>query len=418
MAILTSLFTGVSGINANGVALSVIGDNIANMNTVGFKASRATFGDILSSSLASGSTAGQIGRGSNLTSVTSTFVQGSMENTTSAFDMAIEGEGFFLMRDTDGSSLYTRAGQFHLDKDGYLVNPGGQFLQGYLFNSAGVSTGAISDINIASLNSAPNPTSNVQITANLDARETPPAAFDVLDPTGTSNFSTSMTVYDSLGNAHQISIYYRLNTVAPAGNQWEWFAVVPASESTSGVDEIQAQGTIDFDNAGAYVSDTPGTISFNFAGGAAQNQTIAFDFATTTQYGSASSTIFQNQDGFSSGAINSVSIDTDGSITAIFTNGQTRQVGQIAVAKFTSPSGLTKLGGNMYAESSASGQPVVGIPNTGGRGKILSNTLELSNVDLAEEFIKMIAAQRGFQANSRVISATDEILQELVNITR
>ncbi|UCD35437.1 MAG: flagellar hook protein FlgE [Nitrospiraceae bacterium] len=427
---LTSLFTAVSGMNANGTALSVIGDNVANMNTTGFKASRAAFGDILSQQLGES----QVGRGVLLTSVKPEFTQGTFENTASVLDLALDGDGFFIMKDNSGT-YYGRAGQFDVDKEGYVVNPSGNRLQGYTFSATGASTSSLGDINISSINSAPSDTQTVTINANLDSRLTIPAAFDVTDPNNTSSFSTSVTVYDTLGNGHIVNVYFRKDTETATGNGWEWFAVVDGGDSSSGNTEIQAQGTIDFTNNGELDVESAVTYNlasggFDFNGGAAAGQVIDFDFGTsittdggtgldgTTQFGAPSNTSFQNQDGYSSGSLKSITISTDGIMTGIFTNGQTRGIAQIVLAKFVSPTGLTKMGKGLYAESAESGQPLISTPGNSGTGTVLSNTLELSNVDLAEEFVKMILSQRGFQANSRVISASDELMVELVNLKR
>jgi len=426
---LTSLFTAVSGMNANGTALSVIGDNIANMNTTAFKRSRPSFGDILSQSMGSS----QVGRGVMLSSVTPLFTQGSFENTSNVLDLAIDGEGLFIVSDQSGT-FYTRAGEFIIDRDGYIVNPDGYRLQGYLFSSSGTATSGLGDINLSSLNSRPKATTEVYISANLDSRESIPPAFDVDDPDNTSNFSSSITVYDSLGNAHVINIYFRKASESASGNTWEWYAVVSASDSESGSTEVQAQGTLTFNTNGALSSESSITYplasgGFDFTGGATQGQQISFDFGEsiseggtglegTTQFGSNSTTIFQSQDGYASGFLQTITISQEGIITGVFTNGQTRSVAQIALAKFMAPTELTKMGGNLYAESYGSGQPIISTPGESGMGKVLSNTLELSNVDLAEEFVKMILSQRGFQANSRIITTTDELLTELVNIKR
>lgn len=427
---LTSLFTAVSGMNANGTALSVISDNVANMNTTGFKSSRAAFGDILSQQLGES----QVGRGVLLTEVAPQFTQGTFENTASVLDMAVDGDGLFVMKDASGT-YYTRAGQFSVDKEGYVVNSGGTKLQGYLYSATGTATSALGDINISSVNSAPNNTLNVTLSANVDSRSTIPAAFDVTDPNTTSNFSTSITAYDSLGNGHNVNVYFRKDAEAATGNTWDWYAVVDADDSSSGNTEIQAEGTLGFTNNGFLDTESAITYSlasggFDFNGGAAAGQAIDFDFGTsittdggtgrdgTTQYGGESATSFQSQDGYSSGSLKSITISQDGTMTGIFTNGQTRGLAQLALAKFVSPTGLTKMGRGLYAESTESGQPVISTPGSSGTGAVLSNTLELSNVDLAEEFVKMILSQRGFQANSRVISTSDELMQELVNLKR
>ena len=424
---LTSLFTAVSGMNANGTALSVIGDNVANMNTTGFKSSRASFGDILSQSLGNS----QIGRGVAVSNISPIFTQGSFENTANVLDLAIDGDGLFIMRDDSGVA-YTRAGQFSLDKEGYIVNTNAMRLQGYLFSSSGSSSG-LGDINLSTLNSAPNPTGDASISANLDSRATIGPAFDVTDPGNTSNFSSTLTVYDSLGVSHVINVYFRKDTEAATGNTWEWFAVVNDTDSASGITEIQAQGTLDFDSNGALDVEsaiTYPTGGFDFNGGASADQTIDFDFGTsittdggtgldgTTQFGSTSATIFQSQDGYSSGSLRNITITQDGFITGVFTNGQTRAVGQVALAKFLAPTEVIKMGKNLYSESNDSGQPIITVPGTSGTGVVMSNTLELSNVDLAEEFVRMIISQRGFQANSKMVSTSDELMQELINLKR
>ncbi len=425
---LTSLFTAVSGMNANGTALSVIGDNVANMNTTGFKTSRASFGDILSQSMGNS----QIGRGVAVSNISPVFTQGSFENTANVLDLAIDGDGLFIMRDSSGVA-YTRAGQFTLDKEGYIVNTNAMRLQGYLFSTTGSSSG-LGDINLSTLNSAPNPTANTSISAILDSTSAIGLAFDVTDPGNTSNFSSTLTVYDSLGVSHVINIYFRKDVQA-VGNTWEWFAVVNDADSASGATEIQAQGTLDFDTNGALFDESAITYplasgGFDFSGGAAAGQVIDFDFGTninseagtgfdgTTQFGGTSATIFQSQDGYASGSLRNITITQDGYITGIFTNGQTRAVGQVALAKFLAPSEVTKMGKNLYSESNESGQPIISIPGTSGTGVIMSNTLELSNVDLAEEFVRMIISQRGFQANSKMVSTSDELMQELINLKR
>ena len=427
---LTSLFTAVSGMNASGTALSVIGDNVANMNTTGFKASRTAFADILAQQVGSG----QIGRGVLLNSVTPSFTQGTFENTANVLDLAIDGEGMFIMEDSAGT-YYSRAGQFNINKDGDVVNPSNQKLQGYLFSQSGAVTSGLGDINLSSLNSSPTETTAITIAANLDSREAiPPGAFDVTNPNNTSNFSSSVTTYDSLGNSHVVDVYFRKSVETATGNTWQWNAVVGASDSLSGATEIQASGTITFNNNGYLNTESAATYlpsgGFDFTGGAAAGQVIDFDFGSsittdggtgqdgTVQYGSQSATMFQNQDGYSSGALKSITISQDGTMTGIFTNGQTRGVARVALAKFLSPHALQKMGRNLYAESTNSGQPVISIPGTSGTGTVLSNTLEQSNVDLAEEFVKLIMHQRGFQANSRMISTSDELMMELVNLKR
>ncbi len=550
----SSLYTGISGVNANMQNLSVIGNNIANVNTVGFKSSRATFSDVLSQTLATDGTS-QIGLGVTMSSIEKMFNQGTFETTANELDLALSGNGFFMVNDpTLGSNFYTRAGQFHTDKDGYVVNPDGLRLQGYSANASGTIQNTIQDLQLSTQTINPNPTTSVDLTANLDSNAsitgfvptvgtndgirfsvdggttwltaslvtdgglssgspttgTAVAAaikgalesangtsdtytvnyddqtglFNITNDTGntgtlvldwssalsssasllgftaassgaiaagasdtsdaaggafslanagdTSNFSTPVTVYDSLGNGHLATMYFRKDSLSSVGNSWDWYAVVNGTDTTSGSTEVQAQGTVTFDTTGALYQESPVTYpggGFNFTGGAAQAQQIAFDFGTsiaqagtgtdgTTQYGTASSATSISQDGYSSGGLQRVAIDQDGVVSGIFSNGQTLNLGQVLVADFSSDAGLSSVGNNLYQETFESGQPLIGAAGTSGRGLVHSNTLELSNVDLAKEFVNMIIAQRGFQASSKTITTTDQILAELVNMIR
>ncbi len=543
MTILSSLYSGVSGLATNGNALSIIGDNIANVNTIGYKISRPTFADVMASSLA-GAGRNQIGQGARMVSVDVQFTQGSFQTTTNPTDLSIDGKGFFILKDANGV-YYTRAGQFNIDKSGDLVNPEGLQVQGYGVDTSGNITGALGKINITGVSSAPKATSSVEVDANLDSRETAlgssqtvlsgtsagtsvsagttltinldgdgaqsitlaanstgaaiaadiqskvraltaatssnqPAfdnftctynsstgmyklvsgtntssssvsvtggtaqstlkldsaggvsttgGFDVSDPLNTSNFSTALTVYDSLGNSHQLNIYFRKD----AANDWSWYAVVNSSDNANGTgDQVQGRGNMMFSTAGV-LSDqdsmTSPTGGFDFTGGGSLNQSISFDFGTPvsssgtgsdgiTQFGLTSATSFQNQDGYTSGSLQNITVSSDGLISGNFSNGRTSTIAQIALANFQSNEGLTRLGGNLFLESALSGQPIIGQPGSGGRGNVSSNSLEQSTVDLAQEFVNMITSQRGFQANSRTITTTDQLLQELINLKR
>jgi len=451
---ITSMFTAVSGMNVNGRGLAVVSDNIANMNTHGFKSSSIVFGDIVSQNGSLG-----IGRGALMTEVSPEFTQGAFENTPNVLDLAVDGDGLFVLK-KGNDTYYSRAGQFGIDKQGFATNPEGFRLQGYQFDIAGIASTVVGDINVASINSQPSDTENMSVYANLDSQTdiTSNPAFDVTNSVGTSHFTSSITVYDSLGNSHVLNIYYRKNQsisaggtpansgtpfgggaawpagyAALGGTEWEWYAVVSAADSAAGVDQIQAQGRLEFNTNGAlyYSEDLASpTGGFDFSGGSTQNQTITVDFGDdiavdgasglegTTQFGSKSTTTYLNQDGYAAGTLKSLTINDLGFMSGLFTNGQTRNIAQVVLAKFTSQEGLIKQGQNLYAESFDSGQPIVTSPGNSGTGNILANTLELSNVDLAAEFVKMIIMQRGFQANSRMISTSDELMTELVNLKR
>ncbi|HET6515436.1 MAG TPA: flagellar hook protein FlgE [Thermodesulfovibrionales bacterium] len=427
---LTTLYTAVSGMNANGTSLSVIGDNIANQNTVGFKASTVAFGDVLSQTLAGVSGSAQVGRGVLVSSVNPQFTQGSFETTSSALDMAIDGDGFFIVNE-NGANYYTRAGQFSLDKDGNIVNPDGLVLQGFQADATGNITGTLGDLKMATTQSVASATSSATVAVNLDATaQVPGAAFTLGTPPTTPanyNFSNTISVFDSQGGAHDVTLYY----VKTADNAW---TVHYVHDDPANPGQLVEAGTQDltFGKDGSLTDDNSGTaINFDFGGSVTSPQAITFNYGTgtgetpagtgldsTTQFASSSAVINLTQDGYSAGSLKNVSISQDGRITGVFTNGQTRTIGQVALAKFVAPTALTKLGKNLYAQTYDSGQPLVGAAGTSGLGSIVSNSLELSNVDLAQEFVNMISAQRGFEANSRIITTTDELMQEVVNLKR
>lgn len=430
MGLSSSLFSAVSGLRGYGMAMSVVGDNIANVNTIGFKASRITFEDALSQLVATAAGSSQVGRGVAVSDISMLFAQGSFETTSEPTDLAIGGKGFFIVRDPNNlKTYYTRAGQFRFDADGRLVNPEGYIVQGWQVqrNAAGGVdiVGSITDIVIPSTSSDPNPTSEVQIAVNLDASaSTPSTAFDPNDSStwlNGSNYHTSITVYDSLGQGHAVTVYFRQTD----SGQWDWYAAVSADDHASGSDTICAQGTLTFNEDGVLTAESQTSNDFDFSGGAAQDQQISFYFGTqagavsrTTQFAAPFATIYQTQDGYSSGFLQTVSVDTDGVIYGHYTNGQIMPLFRLALANFANPWGLLKEGGNLYSESNRTGEVVTGPPGTAGLGRIAPNSLEQSNVDLANEFIKMIIFQRAFQANSRVVTTTDDMMAELINIKR
>lgn len=417
---LTSLFTGISGLNANALALSVIGDNIANANTVGFKASRANFGDILSQMLG-GTVTMQVGRGTMIIDIQRIFTQGTLETTPNPLDLAIEGDGFFVVRQINGPIYYTRAGQFRLDREGFIVDPNGYRLQAYQITQGNV-TGAIGDVYLAGLISEPSATKNIKTQVNLDSREnvrtwqfTPGA--NLPDPS-VYNYSTAITVYDSLGNPHLVYNYYVKTDV----NKWDVRVIY---DDRKGADPnnpnyVEAGSlTLEFKEDGTLKTSATKDIAFDFSKwGATSPQNITLDFTGTTQYGSPYAVVSQTQDGYSAGSLIAITVDQNGVILGVFTNGQVKKVAQVVLAKFVAPHYLTKVGRNLLLESYSSGGPIYGAPGTVGVGTVYANSLESSNVDLAEEFIRMIAAQRAYQANVRVITTTDNVLNELMNIVR
>jgi len=529
---LSSLFSGISGLLASSNAINVVGNNIANVNTTGYKSSSCTFEDALYQSINSSSGASQVGRGVQLSSVTTDFSEGSLETTSSSTDLAIGGKGFFIVRDSSsGHTYYTRAGSFFLNSNGNLVDPNGYVLQGKEIDQAtGAAAGVDRNITISQAPSQPRATQYLAMNVNLQSdsqwagameglsgtgavasvtasdgeypatgsyvfaynaatgeltvtvsitdldgnvtgtqsytnsvaagtsytnfggsgldivtvgttsfpsadtmQTTEVSGFSVTEvsatqtPSTTSNYSSSITVYDSLGQSHTVTVYFRKSSEYETTGQstWEWIAEVDATDSTSGVNTIAGWGTLTFNSKGVLVSGGEAqAVSFNFSNGAEQNQNIDLVFGsgtgggTTTQYTIASTTNYQTQDGYPPGTLESVTVSSDGIISGTYSNGQTIELYQITLANFNNPNGLKKEGSNLYSATVKSGVAYTASPGNGGLGTISSNSLEESNVDLATEFVKLIVAQRAYQANSKVITTTDEILEILMNIKR
>ena len=454
MGVSGSLFSGISGLNANANAMSVIGNNIANANTIGFKGSRTVFGDLLSGKVSGSSGTSQVGRGVGLSTVDNIFSQGTFENTETNTDLAIEGSGFFIVSDpTTGNeqNSYTRAGAFRFDADGYLVNPEGYNVMGLELDADGNTVGDLTPIwtNTQSFSPA-NPTANIDLNTNMNSNATTVGAypsFDVTDANATSNYATSTQIYDSLGDTHLMTTYFTKND----SQQWEWTTVVDSGDLDGGTIGDLAEvgkGTLEFDASGNLISigndDGTGTVTvsqlysvagdvtsdpilptptamtyagaLDWASGAVDTQQISIDMQTT-QYASPSVVVSQEQDGYGTGSLVKLSIDSEGNVIGNFSNGDPRKLMQLALAKFTNPNALEKIGNNMYQQNTDSGVPVVGTVGSG-VGNIFTNALEMSNVDLAQEFVKMITTQRGFSANSKTITTTDEMLTEVINLKR
>lgn len=640
MGILSSLYSGVSGLSTNGNALSVIGNNISNSNTIGFKSGRSVFSDLLSSSISASGGISQVGRGAGMSTVDNIFTQGTFENTAKDTDLAIEGDGFFIVRDPNtNTDSYTRAGAFRWDAEGYLVSPEGYRVIGYALNEAGNVSGDLTEIKVDTTTlSPPKATENVTFTTNLDAASQYPApiigkfigvgrtldttlagatdfgdpdgvltingttlaiagggtynegsaleisnaiagvaginaegivipgsinlsevadrsstgwtipagltingvslagnipvtvdrasydaalashfntllnpvgvrasvdanthsltltstdgsniqvintadlsgsilslngalrktvfsgleiqakgtdvgeltidtgtnntyglvfntgtsgrdaGFDITAPEATSNYANSVTIYDSLGNPHQTTVYFsKLN---PQTNplQWQYNITVNAAELNltpaqtgpyliaSGVLRFLDDGTLD-PNFPSGLTTSPNDLAWNNNSDPTVQLNIDFN---TTQWSNASVVISQNQDGYGTGTVAQLALDNEGNILGNYSNGLPRSLYRISLAKFSNAAGLTKVGNNMYSASGTSGAPIVGTVGSG-IGQIFTNSLEQSNVDLAAEFVSMITTQRGFQANSKIITTTDEMLNELINLKR
>lgn len=407
---LRSLYSGVSGLRNHQTRLDVIGNNIANVNTTGFKSSRVIFKDLFSQTLRAatssygdrgGSNPIQVGLGVTLASIDTNHGDGSIQYTGNETDLAIEGSGFFIVR--DGSThMYTRAGNFDLDEEGYLVIPGsGLRVQGL----AGGVDGKLNDIRVSTGETyEPQATKEIRFDGNLN----------VVVADG-ATFTNSIEVYDSLGRLHNLEIAF---TKVAGVNEWGWSAAAPA-----GFTATSATGTIVFDTAGNIVADAPNTDKFTItltaSDGLAQESQIELDFSNVTGAAGKEHTIAAAyRDGAPQGTLKSYSIDGTGAIIGEFSNGLIQNVGQVAMARFANPAGLMKVGNTAFVESNNSGLKQIGQAGTAGFGTVASSSLEMSNVDLSQEFTEMIVTQRGLQANSRIITTSDEVLQEIVNLKR
>ncbi|MBX7231960.1 MAG: flagellar hook protein FlgE [Bdellovibrionales bacterium] len=428
MGVLSSLYTGVSGLTAQGEALGVIGDNIANANTVGFKSSRAEFQDIVAKSLKGILGGNQIGRGVKIGAVNPILIQGNVDATEKTTDIAISGDGYYTLRGSDGES-FSRDGSFHFDKEGYLVTNDNQRVQGFMADDKGQILNKTGDIKFPRALVAAKGTEKIRLDLNLDSRIQSIKTFDPKNPYDTSHYSTGVEMYDSQGNKHLMTMFF----VKSADRSWNWYGMCDGKEVTGGKEgELSklASGKVTFTVDGKLDTEETTESAFNFKGGALQGQKVKIDFGDslttdkgtgldgTKQYGKDSDLISWGQDGSSAGTITNLSFNDEGVLTALYSNGETRDLAQIALAKFENPEALFKVGNNRFKEARDSGAPAVGAPGRAGRGKIFAKSLERSTVDLALEFVNLIQNQRGFQANAKTITTTDELLAEVINLKR
>jgi flagellar hook protein FlgE len=450
---LTTFSTALSGLAVNSQGLNVVSNNLANLNTVGFKSSNVNFTDVLGQMFSvagtpQSGTVMNIGLGAQVGSVRRTNGQGSIQTTSNPLDIAIEGKGFLVVKN-NGGQFFTRAGNLHLDANGSLVTDNGSEVQGYLRNPA---TGKIDTtlglgaIKLPANVNNPVPTSMFEMAMNLDAGAADGA-----------QFNTSVQIYDSLGNSHiaTLTMQKEISGGATPVTRWRFDITIPNNE-IAGVPSTDTQqfslitgavatqppsaGALVFDSTGkltsAYTGPDPGTpppladITFppssvtlpQLTNGGTFNTGLTWKLMDSqgtpevTGYGSPTSVTASSQDGTGAGTLTNFAIGPDGTITAVFSNGQVSNVAQIVLASFANEDGLVQQGGGFYSESIASGSSFIGAPGEGGRGQLLSAALESSNVDLASELTKIITYQRGYQANARVITATDQIMQETMNM--
>ncbi|MGB9129004.1 MAG: flagellar hook protein FlgE [Thiobacillus sp.] len=406
---------GLSGLNAAAKNLDVIGNNVANSGTVGFKQSQAQFADVYASSL-TGSGGSNVGIGTKLAQVSQQFTQGNITATNNPLDIAINGGGFFRMENS-GEVTYQRNGQFQLDRLGFVVNPSGAKLTGYTADASGtLLTGAPGPLSINTADLTPQITTEVNAVLNLDSGSGVPtvAPFDMNNP-DTFNDSTAVSVFDSLGNAQTLQTFYVKTAVA---GEWDVYAVSDGVPIVGGGASGQI-ATLAFNTSGILQTPmplaTPVTVPATDTS-AVPTFDVTFDFAGTTQFGSAFSVNTLNQDGYTSGRLAGFNVSADGMIQGRYTNGQSAVLGQVVLANFANPNGLQPLGNNMWAETSASGTPLVGVPDSGSLGVLQSSAVEDSNVDLTAELVNLITAQRVYQANAQTIKAQDAVLQTAVNL--
>lgn len=428
MGVLSSLYTGVSGLSAQGEALGVIGDNIANANTTGFKGSRAEFKDIAAKSLKGILGGNQIGRGVQISAVTPIMTQGNIDQTERSTDLAVSGDGYFVLRGSDGET-FTRDGSFRFDRDGYLTSSDNQRVQGFIANDKGEIQNKQGDLRFPRALTPARATKEIGMEVNLDSRVQNAKVFDVKNPYETSHYSTGIEIFDSQGNKHLVQMFF----TKTADRTWSYNGLVDGKEITGSPDDQMAvvcQGQLTYTVDGKLDTETNTMTAFNFRGGALQNQQIKLDFgdSITTdkgtgingskQYGKESDLMSWKQDGGSAGTITNLSFNDEGVLTALYSNGDARDLGQIALARFENAEGLYKVGQNRLKEARDSGAPAIGLANRGGRGKVHAKSLERSTVDLALEFVNLIQNQRGFQANAKTITTSDELLGEVIQLKR
>lgn len=406
---------GLSGLNASSQDLDIIGNNIANSGTVGYKSSTASFADVYASS--------RIGLGTQVSRVNQRFTVGTVETTGNQFDMAIDGtKGMFRILSSSGAVMYTRNGEFFPNKNMVLTNAQGNILTGYNVNADGTPGNVLSPISVPMGNIAPAATENILFTTNLDADSTAiTAAFNPDDAT-TFTQSYPVKVYDSLGNAHQLTQYFvKREATSTTASTWDVYYSVPGATFTSPAitaPDTLPKSTIEFDTAGRLIASTGNVpLQFQTAQGnsPAAESVITLDYTGSTQNGGDFSPSFKI-DGYASGEYASMSFSSDGAIQANYTNGESKVIGYVALADFNNLQGLQPVGGNAWIETAASGQPILGTPGSNGMATLKGQAVEKSNVDMSQELVKMIIAQRTYQANAQTIKTQDQVMQTLISM--
>ena len=413
----------LSGIRAASMDLEVTGNNISNASTIGFKESRTEFGDVYANSLF-GSGAFSVGSGVQVTDVAQQFDQGNLAYTENALDLAISGEGFFI-QEIGGERSYTRDGTFSLDANGYVVGNSGAIIQGFSADQDGNIVGVLNDLQISTENIEPVQSNTLDWRLNLDAEQEVPvtAVFDPADATS-YNSATSVTIYDAVGVSHTMTQYFVLSGPNVDRTEWEDYSYIDGNPAVVDAAGDPASNLVAFDSTGELVAvdGVDGNTEITIADWAPidandpDRAVLTVDYNGTTQYGSTFGVTDVTQDGYTTGRMSGLEIDDTGIIFARFTNGQSRVIGQVALAEFTNNNGLQPTGANSWAETFNSGEPNVGTPGSAVLGLINSGALEESNTDLTEQLVQLIIAQRNYQANSKTIETADQVTQTIINI--
>jgi flagellar hook protein FlgE len=414
---------GLSGLNAAAKNLDVIGNNVANATTVGFKQSQAQFADVYASSLG-GSGSAAVGIGTKVSTVAQQFGQGNVSVTNNPLDIAISGQGFYQM-DNNGSVSYSRNGQFQLDKSGYIVNAQGHKLTGFAADplTGAISLGSSAPLQVSTQALTPLPSSTASVGLNLDSRNLVPATaiFNEADPTSYSS-STALTLYDSLGNSHIATTYYVKNATV---NTWDVHMTVDGfgldgTAATATNTLLGASPTLTFNTTGSLITPVTGAVPVTggivYATGSTTPQPLTLNFLSTTQFGATFAVNQLAQNGYTSGQLSGFSTSSDGTIMGRYTNGQSKALGQVLIANFANPQGLQPVGNNEWSSSASSGPALLGTPGSSSLGVLQSGAVEDSNVDLTAELVNMIQAQRVYQANAQTIKTQDALLQTITNL--
>jgi flagellar hook protein FlgE len=407
--------TALSALSAISTAVDVVGNNLANLNTTGFKAGTVQFSDLMGQELGLGDASSQVGMGVMSPTVVTHYTQGTTQQSTGTLDAAISGNGFFVVRDANGQQLYTRAGNFSLDTSGHLVTASGANVQGWNAVGGVVNpNGAVSDIILPTGSVSAVPTTKMSLTVNLNAAGTTGSA--------TGTYSAPIQVVDSLGAQHTLTATF----TKTGSNAWSYTVTAPAADLGASAGPL-ATGSLAFDSSGRLTTPASGSdpVAVHLAGLAngAADQTIDWNLfngasGLITQFAQDSSVSATNQDGQVAGQITGVQLDAGGLIVAKYSSGQKQTLGQVALAAIENPETLVSVGNNNLAATTTTSAPAIGASGSGGRGKIVAGTLEASTVDIATEFTNLITLQRSYSANSRVITTSDEMLQELMSVKR